>query len=115
MQSFDTKPAYPTSPDKRALARRTFVNAQERHDDVTALQCAVFRNNIETVMTLLAAEADVNIRDYKGRTAVHMAVGKPPIMQLLLAAGADPNVLSGYNHRPISSGLQYAAIRCRRG
>lgn len=92
LQRFDNKPAYREDPEKRAHARRAFVNAQERFDERTALHFAVCKDNIEAVTMLLAAEADVNIRNYIGRTAVHMAVGKRDIMKVLLAAGADPNV-----------------------
>jgi ankyrin repeat protein len=57
-------------------------------------------NDLETIRELLAAtpgRVDVNGRDHNGQSPIEYAVGNahPEALELLLAAGADPNTRSG--------------------
>ena len=62
-------------------ARRTALHLVLEHNG----------NNVEVVKALLKAGADPNVRDKYGYTPLHVAawsVGKPEVIQILLAAGA---------------------------
>jgi ankyrin repeat protein/thiol-disulfide isomerase/thioredoxin len=68
------------------------VNAKAGVNGVTALMYAALRGNIPLVRILLDAKAQLNLKDNVGRTALHFAAhdGKIEVMEMLLAAGADP-------------------------
>ena len=77
------------------------VNARARDDDVYRTWTPLFfaiasgpNGHPEIVSLLLKYEAEVNLRDNKGRTALHYAseLGQDDALEMLLAAGADPNV-----------------------
>ena len=58
--------------------------------------------NIKAVKQHLAAGTDVNMKDKRGMTPLHPAVGgnHPKIVELLIAKGADVNtVVSGIQHK----------------
>jgi ankyrin repeat protein len=79
----------------------------------TALACAAYNGNVETVDFLMRSGADINMRDYRGRTTFLAAAGqqfplsyssywkessrriiaqrKIDILRLLVEAGADPH------------------------
>jgi ankyrin repeat protein len=63
--------------------------------DVTPLMRAARKGEVDSVKRLLAEGADVNARDWMGRTAwlhaCEFARASPQVVALLLAAGADPN------------------------
>jgi ankyrin repeat protein len=63
---------------------------------------AAYKGNIEVVKQHLAAGTDVNMKDKRGMTPLHPAVGgnHPKIVELLIAKGADVNtVVSGIQHK----------------
>jgi ankyrin repeat protein/thiol-disulfide isomerase/thioredoxin len=68
------------------------VNAQEGANGDSALMYAAVRGNIPLVRVLLDAKAQVRLKDAVGQTALHLAArnGEIEVMELLLAAGADP-------------------------
>jgi len=63
--------------------------------DVTPLMRAARKGEVDSVKRLLAEGADVNARDWTGKTALLRACvyarTSPQVVALLLAAGADPN------------------------
>lgn len=82
----------------------------DRHCDVnainfeqkTALHVMVERNRLECVVALLAAEAEIDLKDSKGNTALHMAIEKKliPIVQCLVVFGCDIDVVNGEGKTP---------------
>jgi ankyrin repeat protein len=70
---------------------------------------AAERGNVEAVKLLIAAGANVNAANQKGRTALHtvaafafMQNGKPAkVVTTLIAAGADVNARDGNGHTPL--------------
>ena len=79
--------------------------------DLGRLCGACIMNDLETIRELLAApgRVDVNGRDHNGQSPIEYAVGNahPQALELLLAAGADPNTRSS-NGLPV---LHDAAAR----
>ncbi len=80
-----------TAPAARvqALIRRgAHVNAQDRFG-VTPLMQAVIGNNPAAVRTLIAAGADLKLRDIRGDTALDLArqLGRRQIVKILANAG----------------------------
>lgn len=51
------------------------------------------KGNVTAIKELLDGSAIVNVSDYDGRTALHLAAseGHVPVVELLLAHGADVN------------------------
>lgn len=84
----------------------------------TALMEAVEREMTDAVKMLLTAGANVNALNHLNRNALYDAVGQPEIMQLLLAAGASPNVEDDYGETPLSHCLflytRSASLECAR-
>ncbi|MDQ8023352.1 MAG: ankyrin repeat domain-containing protein [Moraxellaceae bacterium] len=80
----------------------------------TALMMAANAGELEAVQLLLARGANANYRNEKGLTALHMALHKPslrvhgPVIQALLAAGADANAVDGEGQRPLQRALVHA-------
>ena len=63
-------------------------------DGRSALHMMVSRNRLECVVTLLAHEAEIDLRDKDGNTPLHLAVEKKliPIVQCLVVFGCDINL-----------------------
>ena len=62
----------------------------------TALHCAAYGGFVECVSVLLQeGRATVNLQDHEGITALHWAcsTGSLDVVQLLINAGADPNLM----------------------
>ncbi|CAE7236126.1 ACBD6 [Symbiodinium sp. KB8] len=66
----------------------------------TPLVQACIKNTPEVITALLAARADVNIKDSSGRSAVYYAAMKEnaAVVQQLIEAGADPEELEKLSH-----------------
>ena len=80
----------------------------------TPLHPACGQGDAAVVSLLLAAGADVDVRDYHGATPLHDACrsGRPVIVSLLLAAGADVDVRTRCGTTPLHSacGSGHAAV-----
>jgi hypothetical protein len=81
----------------------TFVDKQYH----TMLYYACMNGEIEKVKYLLAAGADVKLRDYNGITPLYVSLNKPAafhppeITKLLLRYGSDPNALNNKGMSPL--------------
>ncbi len=76
------------------------VNRTEEHG--TPLQLAVGRGDAEIARHLIAAGADVTVRDEERRTLLHLAAraGELAVAEVLLEAGADPSARCADDHTP---------------
>lgn len=85
------------------LARGLEVDAVDDHYKDTPLEYAAGYDKREAVAALLEAGANVNHQDISGRTFLHAAVlGKRiKILQMLLAAGADPTIADNKGQTPL--------------
>ena len=90
------------------------------HEGETALVKAISAGTMKVVEVLLAGGADVNLTDEYGMTALHYAAlhaKKVEIVAALVAAGADPKVVSTKKHAlwagaaPGSTPLEMARAR----
>ncbi len=84
----------------------------------TALEAAAARGHLAVIEMLLKAGAGVGHRDGYGRTALHHACdedsGHPGAVQLLLAAGADPDADDEEGARPLNRCLYEQHFECAR-
>lgn len=78
------------------------------------LQDACLRGDIEIAQLLIAAGASVDRPDYEGLQPLHLAARHdyPDLIQMLLEAGADPNMHADRSHRtPIHRAASYGNLR----
>ncbi len=73
------------------------------------LHSAATRGDVDGIVHLIKAGADVNARDGNGRTPLHVAAyrGDPAVVGALLAGGADPNLLDRQRYDAVT----IAAVR----
>jgi len=91
------------------------INIKDSEDGITLLHYAVMNNrnvnkgNIDVVKLLISQRADVNAKDNKGITPLHLAVIKCNIdvAKLLISKGADVNATDKYSRTP----LHYVAFQ----
>lgn len=83
-----------TTEVQRLLRAGTNPNGVTKDQQHVALSAAAGWGHIGIVRLLLAAGAEVNLREENGETALYSAVSRDhyEIVELLLAAGADPNL-----------------------
>jgi len=69
----------------------------------TPLIYSAFSNNVEILEWLLDHDADINHQDRRGWSALHAAAqeGNNHIIELLLKAGANPNLTDSYGNGPL--------------
>jgi ankyrin repeat protein len=84
------------------IQQKADVNAPQA-DGATALQWAVYRNNLEIAGLLLAAGANPKTANREGMTPLAMAAlyGSAPMIQKLLKAGADVNQRNPNGETPL--------------
>jgi ankyrin repeat protein len=87
------------------LEKGAKVNARATADGGTALLAAVMRGDEDSVSRLLAAGADVKIKDARGNSPFMIAAAgaRIEIADLLLAKGADPNEADQHGITPLSA------------
>lgn len=74
-----------------ALDMPSYINARDGRGN-TALHLAAERGDLEAIVTLLEAGADVDAPNWAGQTPLHVVRGVLPAKALLMA-GADPYLL----------------------
>jgi len=88
-----------TSIAKLLIEKGADVNYEIPTTGKTALMEAAYEGNLEVVRTLLRAGANLNHQDKNGLPALCHALGKPAIVEELIAAGADVNAPFGEHWR----------------
>jgi len=84
------------------LAGKTDVNAPQG-DGATAIQWAVYQDDLKTAEMLIAAGADVRLSNREGATPLSLAAlnGSAPMIRRLLRAGADANEKGPQGETPL--------------
>jgi uncharacterized protein len=84
------------------LQQKADVNAAQP-DGATAIQWAVYRDDLEMADLLIAAGADIKLANREGATPLYLASlhGSAPMIEKLLKAGADPNTLGPEGETPL--------------
>lgn len=91
------------------LDKKAEVNVGTKIENLSPLQSAVLRGNLDIVRMLLSKGALVDAQDNTGRTSLHWGIVKGisnDILETLIASGADINKKSGKNRK---SPLHYAS------
>ena len=79
------------------------INIQDPLKGNTPLMQAIeFNNSLKLIEALLSAGAKVNIKDFIGNTALHLAAteGRKDVVEVLLAHGADKAVANMEGKKP---------------
>ena len=84
------------------IQQKANVNAAQA-DGATALQWAVYRDDLEMAGDLIAAGADIKLANREGATPMYLAAlhGSAPMIEKLLKAGADGNQLGPEGETPL--------------
>jgi uncharacterized protein len=84
------------------VQQKADVNAAQA-DGATALQWAVYRDDLEMADALIAAGANIKLANREGATPLYLASlhGSAPMLEKLLKAGADPNQLGPEGEVPL--------------
>jgi hypothetical protein len=86
------------------IEQKIDVNAVEKHGS-TALHFAAAQNHLDKVKLLLAAQAQLNLRNERDRTPLNEAdlQANTEIAALLRAAGAEDDAITAQNGEPIAA------------
>jgi len=78
-----------------------------------SLVCAVARNDEYSIISLLRAGVNPNIKNIRGITPLHIAMRYCDLntIKLLLNAGADPNAADEQGITPLHRAVQYSRIK----
>jgi uncharacterized protein len=84
------------------VQQKADVNAAQA-DGATAIQWAVYRDDLEMAGVLLAAGANIKLANREGATPLYLAAlhGSAPMIETLLKAGADANQLGPEGETPL--------------
>jgi uncharacterized protein len=84
------------------IQQKANVNAAQA-DGATAIQWAVYRDDLEMADALIAAAADIKLANREGATPMYLASlhGSAPMIEKLLKAGADVNQLGPEGETPL--------------
>ncbi|XP_060080381.1 uncharacterized protein LOC132559772 [Ylistrum balloti] len=86
---------------KHAIKQKQFCSLRSRCiNGSTLLHTAAYYGNVAAVKELMQLRVDVNIRDYKGATALHRARNKD-ILEVLLESGASVDAEDGEANTPL--------------
>jgi uncharacterized protein len=87
---------------EKLIARKADVNVAQI-DGATALQWAVYRDDLQMADALIAAGADIKLANRDGATPMYLAAlhGSAPMIEKLLKAGADVNQLGPEGETPL--------------
>ena len=87
---------------RRLIAQKADVNAAQA-DGATALQWAVYRNDLSLANLLIAAGANVKLANRDGATPLYLAAvnGNAAMIEKLVKAGADPNEKHSHGETPL--------------
>src|SRR6202042_1226631 len=90
---------------KRLLEYGAAIDAKEPDQHQTALMWAAAEHQLNVAQALVDAHADLNARSKAGFTAIHFAArqGDQEMVQLLLTAGVNVNILSQAEAAPIKA------------
>lgn len=78
------------------------------------LLSAARKGDMGQVRRAIAAGVNVNARDEKGRTPLHLATSHIDVLQLLIANGADPNASANNGSSPLHMAATYGASEAAR-
>ncbi len=86
------------------MIRNIFPLGGKSEDINSRLICAAYQGNVDLVKSLLAAGADVNIKNQEGDTALILAAmkGHDEVVMVLIDAGADVNIKSNHGLTALS-------------
>ncbi len=87
---------------QQLVGQKADVNAAQA-DGATALQWAVYRDDLEMAGVLIAGGADIKLANREGAAPLYLASlhGSAPMIEKLLKAGADPNQLGPEGETPL--------------
>ena len=87
---------------QQLVSQKADVNAVQA-DGATALQWAVYRDDLEMAGVLISAGADIKLANREGAAPLYLASlhGSAPMIEKLLKAGADPNQLGPEGETPL--------------
>jgi ankyrin repeat protein len=88
---------------------QTIVNTRDFNTGEGAIHIVTKRNDTAYLNFLIASQADVNLRDNKGDTAMLIAAGngRSDILEILKKAGANVNLANNSGETPLIRAVQH--------
>ena len=87
----------------------TIVSASDEYN-WTELHAATQQHDSKTICELLAKGSDINWPDSFGDRPLHLAVGHPDLVELLLKMGADANLANNEGYLPLHLATEKGVI-----
>ncbi|MBX9685204.1 MAG: glutaminase A [Candidatus Obscuribacterales bacterium] len=93
--------------DNRIDPRRNIY--ESRHGGIVAFCTAALEGDLQEMRRLLANGLDPEMKDYSGRTALHLAAseGKMAVLQYLLELGVEINPVDSWGNTPLNDALRH--------